>query len=112
MNIRINVTKKEIRKQMGHTSTYLWKSFSAGLMSSEGDFQWEINKCMNGFHASEKIVDAMRYEPMECLARVEVQGEHLEQPDIQCWEQMRVVKAWEWAKKDNVELNIYFIWPN
>ena len=48
---------------------YLWKSLSDGLQSYHGKKKWEIGKwykckgtleiCQNGFHASEKIIDAM-----------------------------------------------------
>ena len=66
-----------------------------------------LSMCSNGFHASERIIDSMQYVPMEILAKVEVRGEYLEQPGKQCWEEMRIVRAWKWEKKDSVALAIY-----
>ena len=96
---------------------YLWKSLSKGLKSYHGKHEWEIGKwheakgplsmCRNGFHASKEVMDSMFYVPMECLAKVEVKGKHEDQDDKQCWQQMKIVKAWEWEKKDSVALAIY-----
>ena len=96
---------------------YLWKSMRMGLKSAHGKINWEIGKwykatgelemCSNGFHASKKILDSMTYVNMECLAKVEVRGYHLEQSDKQCWEEMRIVKAWKWEKKDSVAMSVY-----
>ena len=98
-------------------STYLWKSMRPGLRSGFGKKKWKIGKwyeikgelemCQNGFHASEKILDAMLYVDLENLAEVEVQGRHLDRGDKQCWSKMRVIKAWKWENKDSVALSIY-----
>jgi hypothetical protein len=97
--------------------TYLWKSMREGFKSYHGEKTWkpgkwykfrgELKMCKNGFHASERIIDAMYYVSMEILARVEVQGGYKKQSDKQCWREMRIVKAWKWTKKDSVALSIY-----
>jgi len=96
---------------------YLWKAMKAGLRSGYDGSQWEIGKWRkvdgkvkfysNGFHASENIIDAMKYTDMEVLAKVEVRGEIEINDNKQAWTEMRVVKAWEWKKEDSVALTIY-----
>ena len=96
----------------------LWKSLRPGLRSLNGhEFTWKIGEwkkeaaplsmCNNGFHASENVIDAMSYVRAAIIARVEVRGAHLEQSDKQCWEEMRIVKAWKWDKADSVALAIF-----
>jgi len=95
----------------------LYKALSMGLNSYHGTKKWKVGKwygvkgelgmCSNGLHASEKILDAMSYVPMECLARVEVRGDSLKQDDKQCWSEMRIIRAWKWEKNDSVALAIY-----
>lgn len=36
-----------------------------------------------------------------------MRGYHLAQPDKEVWSEMRIIKAWEWTKKDSLELAIY-----
>jgi len=96
---------------------YLWKAMKAGLRSGYDGSHWIIDKwrkvkgkpslCINGFHASKNIIDAMQYTNMEVLARVEVRGEIEKGSDKQAWTEMRVVKAWEWKKEDSVALAVY-----
>jgi len=98
----------------------LWKTLritDGKLASEHGGETWEIGKwhkidgelamCGRGYHASLNIVDAMQYVAPDALALVEVRGKHLKQDDKQCWEEMRVVKAWKWTKEDSVALAIY-----
>jgi hypothetical protein len=96
----------------------LWKSMLAGPKSANGDEgvwkigEWrkhdgELSMCNAGYHASRNVIDSMGYVNAEVIARVEVRGKHLEQGDKQCWEQMRIVKAWTWMKKDSVRLAVY-----
>jgi len=96
----------------------LWKSMRAGLKSNNGDLgPWKLGKwrkhegelemCRSGFHASENVIDAMRYVSAEAIAEVEVRGKHLAQDDKQCWSEMRILRAWEWTKEDSVSLAIY-----
>src|SRR3990167_11450602 len=63
--------------------------------------------CKSGFHASENIIDAMKYVNAEVLAKVEVKGKSLKQDDKQVWSEMKIVKAWKWGKEDSVALAIY-----
>ena len=99
-------------------SKYLWKSMLKGPKSANGSKgawkigEWrkasgELEMCDNGYHASLSVIDAMQYVAAEVMAQVEVRGKHLSQDDKQCWEQMRVVKWWEWTKKDSVRLAVY-----
>ncbi|MEN6492608.1 MAG: putative immunity protein [Rectinema sp.] len=96
----------------------LWKSMRAGLTSGSGNIgpwkigEWRTHKghlsmCSAGFHASERAIDAMTFVPCEILAVVEVKGKRLTQRDKQCWQEMRVVRAYEWTKSDSVTLAIY-----
>ena len=95
----------------------LWKSMKAGLKSANGNIDWKIGEwqtvklpldiCGNGFHASENVIDAMGYVPVEIIARVEVDGAHEEQEDKQCWERMRIIEVRIWEKADSVALAIF-----
>jgi hypothetical protein len=96
----------------------LWKSMRTGLLSGSGNIgpwvkgAWRkhdgpLRMCHSGFHASENVIDEMGYVNAEVIAEVEVRGEHLKQDDKQVWEEMRIVKAYEWTKEDSVSLAIY-----
>ena len=81
------------------------------------DFVWEVGKsykikgklsmCNNGFHCSGKPLDALGYVAGEILAEVEVSGKSIIQSDKQCWQEMKIIKAYSWTKKDSVVLAIY-----
>ena len=88
----------------------------AGMESSRGNIEWKVGewqkeskalKCEQGFHASERIIDAMRFVNCEVLARVEVKGKCDKEDDKQCWTEMRIVEAYEWTKQDSVKLSIF-----
>jgi hypothetical protein len=98
----------------------LWKSMlyeKGKLRSANGGETWEpgewhrvdgpLAMCNHGYHASLNIVDSMQYVDPGAIARVEVRGKHAEGADKQCWSEMRVAKAWEWTKRDSVELAVY-----
>jgi len=104
--------------------TLLYKSLPADLKSN--GFQYEINEwhkhagelkiCPNeedqkkgigGFHASVRAIDAMKYVDCEVLALVEVKGKNIIQNDKQCWSEMKIVKTYQWKKKDKIALAIY-----
>lgn len=96
----------------------LWKAMLKGPKSANGtEGKWKIGEwrkhdgdlsmCGAGYHASSNVIDAMNYVNAEIIARVEVRGKHLDQGDKQCWEQMRITKAWAWTKEDSVRLAIY-----
>ncbi len=86
-------------------------------VSAHGDHVWEVGKWykhegdismrQSGFHASEKIFDAMGYVAPEYIAQVVVKGKHDKQKDKQVWRNMKIVKLWEWDKEDSVRLAIY-----
>jgi hypothetical protein len=63
--------------------------------------------CQVGFHASEHPLDALTNVAGSVLAVVEVAGESEKQSDKQCWQKMRIVKAYEWRKEDSVSLAIF-----
>ena len=94
----------------------LWKSMQKGMKSSNGNVKWKIGQwqhedkismCNSGFHASKRIIDAMGFVNMEVLAEVEVKGKSDKQDDKQVWSDMRILRAWEWTKKDSVALSIF-----
>ena len=94
-----------------------YKFLNKNLKSTHGNLKWKIGEwktaegelslCQNGFHCSKKIYQAFSYVPNEVLAKVEVRGKHIDEKDKEVWEEMRIVKAWQWKKKDSVELAIY-----
>jgi len=66
----------------------LYKSFKKGLQTNH-DFKFKKNKwyhqdgeikcCDNGFHGSNKAIQAMSFVNCEVLALVEVKGKHAEE---------------------------------
>ena len=98
-------------------SKQLWKTLKDDLASAHGNHKWKIGKwykvtgmpelCINGFHASERILDAMSYVAPAYIAQVEVRGKSVIECDKQCWSEMRVTQAWKWEKNDSVSLSIY-----
>jgi hypothetical protein len=95
----------------------LWKVFTKDLKSNYGNIKWKIGKwqkhegklqiCHSGFHASKRIIDAMQYTPAEVIASVEVKGEHVKEATKECWQEMKIVRTYEWTKEDNVSLAIF-----
>ena len=93
----------------------LWKSLPKNLDPHGFTFtlgKWhkhngKLEMCESGFHACENAVDAIGYVACEKLALVEVKGKHLKQDNKQCWQEMKLVKVWNWNKKDSVSLAIF-----
>jgi hypothetical protein len=93
----------------------LWKSLPADMKPHGHQFkigEWnkvkgKVAVCENGFHGSRRIIDAMQYVDMEVLALCEVQGETDSDNNKECWQEMKILKAWKWEKKDSVELAIF-----
>lgn len=95
----------------------MWKVFKAGLKSNNGDIEWKVGEwqkyegklglCASGFHASEKIIDAMFYMDAELIAKVEVRGDCLIGADKQCWSEMRILEVFEWTKEDSVAFAVF-----
>ena len=93
----------------------LYKSICKGLKSNYDGSQWEIGKwrkteCValcHGFNASRNIIDAMSFVNMEVLALVETKGKSFKGDDKITSENMRILRAWKWGKKDSVALAIY-----
>ena len=94
----------------------LYKFLRTGLKSNSGNHKWEVGKwykedtvdiCNRGFHASKTPLQALGYVAGEIVAQVEVKGKSIIQDDKGCWSEMRIVKAWNWKKKDSVSLSIF-----
>ncbi len=94
----------------------LWKFLREGMKSEYGDCKWKVGEwkkedtaktCSKGFHASETILDALKYVKGEVLARVEVRGECDKEDDKQAWTEMRIKKAYKWTKEEPVKLAIF-----
>lgn len=91
--------------------------FLKGNKSDLGNHEWEIGKwyevegdlamCGNGFHASEYIQDALKYVQGDTLAVVEVDGEHIQGEDKECWQRMKVVEIYDWTKIESLKLAIF-----
>ena len=86
------------------------------IKSNSGNQEWEIGNwykskeismCNSGFHCSNTILDAMSYVKGEILAEVETQGKSESQSDKEVWQEMKIIKAYKWTKKDSVALAIY-----
>jgi hypothetical protein len=92
-----------------------FKFLRTGLKSDYNDYQWEMGKwhateCVelcHGFNCSNRIIDALGYVKGEILAEVEVRGKHFYGHDKSTHEEMRIVRAWKWKKKDSVALSIF-----
>ena len=94
-----------------------YKFLRSGLKSDSGNLSWKIGKwvhqdgeldiCHNGLHCSRYPDQAFSFVQGEILALVETKGKSIIQDDKECWSDMRVVKAYEWTKKDSVALAIY-----
>lgn len=98
----------------------LYKFLRTGLKSDFGNHTWKIGEwykeddidiCERGFHASKTPLQALSYVPGEILAEVEVRGKSIIEDDKECWSEMRVVKAYNWEKKDSVALSIFAAEP-
>lgn len=94
----------------------LYKFLNEGLKSEHGNCVWTIGEwkteknisiCNRGFHASKTPLQALGYVGGSIVAQVEVKGENITDSDKECWESMRIIKAWHWTKEDSVELAIF-----
>jgi len=87
------------------------------IVSEHGEQVWEIGKkysvkgkiecCCNGYHASDKPLDALSYVRGEVLAIVEGGGGCDKATDKSAWRAMQITKAYKWKKADSVALAIY-----
>ena len=94
-----------------------YKFLNKGNKSNSGNHKWvkgkwykfddKLDMCKAGFHCSEQIIDAFSYVQGEILAEVEVKGNSIKGNDKQVWSEMKVVKTYNWTKKDSVELAIF-----
>ena len=92
-----------------------FKFVRTGLKSEYNGFQWEIGKwektscteLCHGFNCSGRIIDAFSYVQGEILCEVEAKGKHFNGDDKSTWQEMRIIKAWNWTKKDSVALSIF-----
>jgi len=65
-----------------------------------------IKEC-EGLNCCENIIDAIGYVNMEILAEVEIGGKQIVGDDKITVQRMRIIKAWQWEKKDSVEMAVY-----
>ena len=114
--------KKEVKAvKVAVKKQYLWKFLleddKGTIISDRNKYPWKIGKwethegrieaCAGGFHASERILDALKYVSGSVLARVEVKGHFDKEDDKQSWESMKIVKAYKWTKFDSVKFAIF-----
>ena len=95
----------------------LYKVFKKGRKSNNGNVKWRKGKwnhhegklklCQSGFHASERIIDAMQYTNAEEIALVEIGEDFIKGDDKYVCRDMRVLKIWKWTKKDSVSLAVF-----
>ncbi len=97
----------------------LWKFLDlkdGKIVSHYDQSEWKIGEwrtekppteLCKGLNASKQPLDALCYVKGEVLASVEVKGEIIRDVDKWTCEQMRIVKAWKWTKKDSVALSIF-----
>ena len=87
------------------------------IKSASGNETWKVGEwkkldgkpdlCNYGFHCSKTPYQAFSYVQGEVLAVVEVRGKKDIQDDKEAWQEMRIVKAYKWTKKDSVAFAIY-----
>ena len=88
------------------------------IKSENGDVPcyWEIGQwkkeenidiCHTGFHCSNTILDALYWVNGEVLAIVKTKGESVKQKDKECWQEMKIIKAYNWTKEDSLQLAIF-----
>jgi len=115
--IRIVETRSTLNKSMNKTkqmTKILYKLI--GENKTKNGHKWIVGKwykhdgelklCDQGFHASEKIIDAMNYVIPYYVAKVEVRGESQVGYDKEVWSEMKIVKMKKWTKKDSLRLAI------
>jgi len=90
---------------------YRYKFLNKGMKSANGNLpKWELGEwrrhegllftCRAGFHCSKGAYQAFSYVQGDTIAKVEVRGKHLSDTDKECWQEMRIIKAWKWTDKD------------
>ena len=110
-------TKSPVSKKIRSGGVTRWKFLREGMKSASGNCKWvkgvwqkpikNIHLCATGYHCSQKPYDAFSYVQGEILAQVEVKGERETDKNKEVWENMRVVKAYTWTKKDSVAFSIF-----
>ena len=102
------------------TQKLYWKSLELrdGKICSEHDGsewtvgEWRINpypvvkECV-GLNCCPHIGDAMGYVECDVLAQVKIRGTTINGDDKITAQEMRIVKAWVWTKKDSVAMAIF-----
>ena len=98
-----------------------WKilhSAKSDIVSVLGTHTWQPGKwhtikgklemCVNGFHCSTQITDAMYYVSGNVLAQVRVRGNNIVRDnDKECWQSMKLVRAWRWTRENYIGLCVY-----
>ena len=104
---------------IGRHNRLYYKFLRKGLKSTHGKCQWEIGKwnnisgklhlCKKGFHCSKEIYQAFSWVDGQILTQVKVRGKPIEIETKSAFPQMKIVRAWEWQKKDDLALAIYCV---
>ena len=95
----LRLEKNKIKSENGDVPCY-WKI-------GEWKKEENINICQKGFHCSNTILDALYWVKGEVLAIVKTKGESIKQNNKECWQEMKIVKAYRWTKKDSLQLAIF-----
>ena len=95
----------------------LFKFLLEGMRSEYGDCRWAIGeekigknpKCCEagGYHASRRIIDAIKFVQGPILAEVEVNGLSDVKSEKECWERMTVVRTFDWSPIKSVKMAIF-----
>jgi hypothetical protein len=96
---------------------YAWKVIKKGMKSDNGNITWkkdqwrehegDVKICNSGFHASDKLIDAIRYVTPGIICRVEYDDIVDKEDDKFVCRKMRVIKTYKFTKKMAVELAIF-----
>jgi hypothetical protein len=91
-----------------------WKFLRTGYKSEKGGLKWKVGEwnkaegelglCHNGLHCSKEPYRAFSHVQGEILAEVECRGKHLSDDNKECWQEMRIIKAYQWTKKDSLKM--------
>jgi len=87
------------------------------IVSDRNNHKWKIGKwysvegeviiCRNGFHASKRPLDALKYVNGNVIGLVEYRGDIIDRQDKLASREMRIVQAYHWTEDDNIAMQAY-----